>query len=252
MKAALLSGSGFQFGTDYQGDILADGPSHYWDFDTTGVSNDANLGNASGPAMGTTGVTRGDPALAQGLSWRFNGSSSEAETINTWSWASASTGSLEVWFDCADSAQHATLLGHAGVSGSSFGELIMIGTGASTPSKQISFFVLGGTVGGGSGALDRRKWTTDDDVVDGNKHHVVCTFNSGTPKIYVDGVDMALSVTFSQNSAPTAFENSFAKTSCAGFDLGFRYFQGNIDEPAFYEAALSQATAQAHYAAREL
>jgi hypothetical protein len=80
-------------------------------------------------------------------------------------------------------------------------------------------------------------------LVRGKAHHVVGTFDGGTQRLFVDGVEVAKAA----GSGSIAHRaNQFDIGSARGSDGAFR---GLIDEVAVYARALGAARVKAHYRA---
>ena len=81
---------------------------------------------------------------------------------------------------------------------------------------------------------------------DGNWHYVAVTRTGTTFKLYVDGAAV-VNGTSNQSGAVTTPSITFGR-SAAGSTI--RWYTGNLDEIAFYNAVLAPASVTAHYAAR--
>jgi concanavalin A-like lectin/glucanase superfamily protein len=81
-------------------------------------------------------------------------------------------------------------------------------------------------------------------VAPGTVHHVVGTFDGTTQRLYLDGRQVASAVP--GIGAASVTTNAL---SIGSWDGTKEFFDGTIDEPAVYDAALSAARVAAHYAA---
>ncbi len=73
-------------------------------------------------------------------------------------------------------------------------------------------------------------------------HHIVCTYNAGTKKLYIDGADVGTG-----GGTPTCVDNG------ASFDIGAtgatNFINGSMAHVAVYSTVLSAARVSAHFAA---
>jgi hypothetical protein len=215
----------------YQATVLADAPVAYYRFEeaagTTALDSSGN-GHpgtyTSGPLLAQTGL----PQL--GLAVSFDGINDHVVTPRT----VATDFTLELWlFSTATSPVGTQAYQGAGLLWSDVG-------GAAND------FVL-------AALNDRAAFFTghpDTTVIgttpinDGRWHHVVATRTmGGTKQLYVDAV---LQATGSTNGSPL---NAQPQIMIGGNTLDSRYFNGLIDEVAYYGAVLSPAQIQAHFTA---
>jgi len=216
----------------YPATVLADAPVAYYRFEeaagTTALDSSGN-GHpgtyTSGPLLAQTGL----PQL--GLAVSFDGINDHVVTPRT----VATDFTLELWlFSTATSPVGTQAYQGAGLLWSDVG-------GAAND------FVL-------AALNDRAAFFTgnpDTTVIgttpinDGQWHHVVATrMMGGATRLYVDAV---LQATGTTNGSPL---NALAQIMIAGNTLDSRYFEGLVDEVAYYTTVLSIARIQAHYAAR--
>lgn len=90
-----------------------------------------------------------------------------------------------------------------------------------------------------SGTSNRKWYDTATDVFDGTWHHAAFTFTSDTLKIYVDGTEDT--PTIRDNATVNSLYSSSENTLIGTFGSFSQYHNGNIDELAIYNAALSSA-----------
>src|SRR5262249_15303117 len=84
-------------------------------------------------------------------------------------------------------------------------------------------------------------------VNDGQFHHVAVTYDGASQAVYLDGVAIATSA-FTLTAYAPAYSYQLASGTTTGWPAaptGWYYFNGQIDEPAFYNRALSAADVQA-------
>jgi hypothetical protein len=215
----------------YQATVLADAPAAYYRFEeVAGTSALDSSGN------GNTGTYTNGPLLAQagllqlGLAVSFDGIDDHVVTPRT----VATNFTLELWL-------RTTATSPAGTQAYEGDGLVW------------SF------VGGSANALvlaalnDRAAFFTGNPdptvmgptpINDGGWHHVVATRTmGGATQLYVDAV---LQATGTTNGSPL---DALAQIMVAANTLDSRYFEGLVDEVAYYPTVLSPARIQAHFAA---
>jgi hypothetical protein len=215
----------------YQAIVLADAPVAYYRLEeVAGTSALDSSGN------GHTGTYTSGPLLAQaglpqlGLAVSFDGIDDHVVTART----VATDFTLELWL-------LTTATSPVGTQAYQGAGLLWADVGGSA-----NDFVL-------AALNDRAAFFTgnpDTTVIgttplnDGRWHHVVATRTMGGAKqLYVDAV---LEATGSTNGSPLVAQ---AQIMVGGNTLDSRYFKGLIDEVAYYNAVLSPAQIQAHFAA---
>ena len=216
----------------YQATVLADAPVAYYRFEeTAGTSAIDSSGN------GNTGTYTNGPLLAQtglpqlGLAVSFDGIDDHVVTPRT----VATNFTLELWL-------RTTATSPAGAQAYEGDGLVWSDVGGTA-----NDFVL-------AALNDRAAFFTgnpDTTVIgttpinDGLWHHVVVTRTMGGAKrLYVDAV---LQATGTTNGSPLTAQ---PQIMIAANTLDSRYFEGLVDEVAYYTTVLSLARIQAHYAAR--
>lgn len=239
------NGIGFETGASELGaslveDVLADSPVGYWRLNGPTYTTMTNSGTLGAAANGTW---NGDVQLGQAgaiagdsnASMRSTGTAGEKATVPFSAALNPSTSfSVEFWMksELASGSALAPFYSRCGDDG----YIIYIQGDAS-----LQFLQWTGTTYGWQAA------STGANTVRGltNKWvHVVGVFNSGvgaygTQYIYTNGV---LAGT---NALPGAFRNN----TCGSFLIGYRNYQGGLDETAVYGGALSAARVLAHYQA---
>lgn len=233
----------------YQSVILADSPAAYW-----------RLGEAAGATTavdlvaGANGTYQGTPTLAQpGLitgdpdtSVAFGGPTEATDYITTTYTGPA--GSAARTFECwVDGVVLDTGIGSGNC---------LMGYGANTTSNKFLIRIEDGA-NGSAGAV--RLEITGDYIIgslsiaDGLRHHIVLAFDGPTlqdRRLYIDGV--ADTTVSGVGTGTTTVATTAAALTLAADDLStsptvYRYFQGTLDEVAFYNSALTAAQATAHY-----
>jgi len=215
----------------YQATVLADSPVAYYRFEeVSGTSALDSSGN------GNTGTYTNGPLLAQaglpqlGRAVSFDGINDHVVTPRT----VATNFTLELWL-------RTTATSPAGAQAYQGDGLVWSDVGGTA-----NDFVL-------AALNDRAAFFTgnpDTTVIgttplnNGGWHHVVATRTMGGAKqLYVDAV---LQATGTTNGSPL---NALAQIMIAGNTLDSRYFEGLVDEVAYYPTVLSLARIQAHFTA---
>lgn len=215
----------------YQATVLADAPVAYYRFEeVAGTSALDSSGN------GNTGTYNNGPLLAQaglpqlGLAVAFDGIDDHVVTPRT----VATDFTLELWL-------RTTATSPAGAQAFEGDGLLWSDVGGTA-----NDFVL-------AALNDRAAFFTgnpDTTVIgttplnDGQWHHVVATrMMGGATRLYVDAVLQAVGTT---NGSPL---NALAQIMVGGNTLDSRYFEGLIDEVAYYTTVMSPARILAHFAA---
>jgi hypothetical protein len=215
----LLTGLTGSTGNSYNSDVIADGATAYWRLDESAgtVCTDsigaANLTYNGSPTLGVTGLLTGDTDTAV----TFNGTTQYA--IGTFIPSSVDTFTLE-----------AIVKWTSGVSG-------IIGMGTNMPYMRVK----------ATGAIEVLKenalsiCTSTTNLTTGVAARVMWTKSGATNKIYINGVDRSGAVT-------NATMVSNFNTICIGAegDGAGDFFNGTIDEPAYYPTALSAGQATTH------
>jgi hypothetical protein len=181
------------------------------------------------------------PALLNDFSISFDGSSDYvdistiASDIN-----SLSEGSISLWFRSSDKDTVAVLFSASDISDANSDFLIH--TNTSGHLKVLSRETT-------TNLLDR---TYETDVVDNIWHHMVFTVNSSGNIMYIDGSAVTLTSAVGDASTQTFFSNvndiDSVKIGINQDSTGLEYpFNGNIDELAIWDKALSASEVSAIY-----
>ena len=236
---------------DYVSSVLQDTPLVYYRFEETSgtsLANAGSLGNThdagtlGGVSLGVTGPIISEPSnSALGL----NGSDAYARAnaaIASADFGSDGSYSIEMWFK--ENINHT-------------GDLLAL---TSNPGAQHGVLVeaLGGNGGlrylhrspvGNSGGWNinpsAQTYTTGVGAV---WHHLVLVNNGGAMSLYLDGVVDSVTATAVN---PIDFDVDIT-IGRLGVSNSLRYYNGNIDELAFYDQALGADRIQAHFAAASI
>jgi hypothetical protein len=231
-NAALLpppSGSEYHAGSNtaisYPQAVLDDTPLSYWRFgDTSGTTaidfstNGRNGAYQNSPTLGAAGLLRADTDTAV----RFDGTDDYASLASA-AWMNVPAFSTEAWVKTTASGQ--AIVSRDNSSSSKAWRLSV--------SSGFASFILHN--GGSNYTL-----TGVTAINDGRTHHIVATYASGTMSIYVDGVlDGTLNGTAHSVTGTPALR--------VGTERLAGYFDGVIDEVAFYGSALTANQVARHY-----
>lgn len=211
----------------YSSEVLADSPRGYWKMnegsgnvqDSSGLAHHADqvVGTAGNLTYGVTGPITGDTAIRFGGSVGFSVPDhadldlADVWTIEGWINLNATTGTYGIISKQAG-AYYARRL--------STGEIDLL---ASQTAQIVQSTVT---------ITDTTTW-----------HHVVCTKNGATCKIYIDGVDRTGTVT---NTTTVNNANNLLLGTDAT-DASSESITGDMAHLAVYSTALSQARVTAHY-----
>jgi len=215
----------------YPATVLADAPVAYYRFEE--VAGTSALDSSGG---GNNGTYTNGPVLAQaglpqlGLAVSFDGVNDHVVTPRT----VATDFTLEMWV-------RSTATSPVGAQAFQGDGLLWSDVGGSA--NDFVFAALNDRAAFFTGNPDTTVIGTTA-INDGIWHHVVATRTmGGTKQVYVDGV---LQATGATSGLPL---NAQALIMIAGNTLDSRYFEGLVDEVAYYITVLSPARILAHFAA---
>ena len=216
--------------------VLADSPVAYWRLGEPSGTNAVDVMGANNgtyvnsPTLGVTGALTGDSNTAV----TFNGTTQNITVADSSPFRAAGTASfsIEAWFKHVGnftSRQIASCM--SGVDG---WELTHYNGNISSSELSLGRYPTTGlnTWGGWNGATA---------YLDANWHHVVGTYDGATLRLYLDGAPFGLWTDASPNSLPST------GTFKIGGDTVF--WDGSLDEVAFYNTALSADRIAVHYVA---
>lgn len=226
----------------YAQDTFYKGALNYWRMnDTAGTTCVDATGNLD---LTYTGLpTLNSPSLLDtdaDPSVTFNGTSQYAKIDVTDFRGTDTQGSVEFWAK--------------GAAGNINGQVIFAVTENSTNDHRLVIFVAGAyniywtdEAGNVSSVA-----TTADAFDDGLTHHVVFTSNGSVWKIYIDGIEQALTLVAGSNNGNWLGDivNGTPDRVCIGFQdvaVDASWYDGTLDEVAYYDYPLSAADIEARY-----
>ncbi|MFD3326593.1 LamG-like jellyroll fold domain-containing protein [Streptomyces sp. NPDC058701] len=232
----LVAGSGDQ----YQGTVMADAPSSYWQLDETTGTRVVNKIAATGGHGTYTKATLGTPGtfgVGDRPAAQFTGNGYAelpgARIPNT-------DLSAELWFK---TTQPGVLLSDQNKSipdpGASYTPVLYVGSDGK----------LHGQFYSGNGASN----TSATTVTDNQWHHAVITAQGGTQTLYLDGAQAAQATNVPVNHADNKISvigAGFTQHWPASPGNGVNYFTGQLDEVAVYPRTLTGEQVAKHYNAR--
>lgn len=220
--------------TGYAQVILADGPVAYYQLnEITGTIADDSSGNAyQGTLHG--GVTLGTAGLlltSSNTAMTFNGSTGYISLPTTFTPTGAHAWSLECWCNAAGlpSSPNYTTLVAMGTANTHQKASLLVHNNTGTINFVLSTF---------SGDI-----TSSTTVSTSTTYYVAGTYDGTNTRLYVNGQLVAGPTSFTLNLAASFASIGAENTSPADF------FNGILDEPAFYTTTLSTAQVATHYAA---
>lgn len=223
----------------YADTVLADNPVAYWRLGDAGAVDATGNGRTptyeNGPAPTTGAVSDGDSALT------FAASSSQYATIANAAVFQSASFTVEAWVKVANNggailanSNNGTATGWELVAGSELDPDTFLPTG----NMLIQLRDASNGTAVNSSAFAPNTWV-----------HVAVSVGGGTMTMYLNGVESG-----SRAGSPVGTSGVpllIGAYSGPVFDpASFYFFDGAIDELAFYDRALSAADAQAHYEAR--
>jgi len=215
--------------------VYADSPDLYWRLDDASGKTvaDASLDNSPGTYTGTVSYRVASPVTgANGTGAGFNGTNTTIGSQQ--SFVNPTTYSEEAWFKTTTTAG---------------GKILGFGDKATTLSANYDRHVYMLTDGrlrfGTNGTGGIAVATSSSAYNDGGWHHVVATQGADGMHLYVDGQQVAT------NAATTAqtYTGFWRVGGDSAWDGVSNYFNGTIDEAAFYTSELTPSRVMAHYKA---
>ncbi|HEX5496435.1 MAG TPA: DNRLRE domain-containing protein [Mycobacteriales bacterium] len=233
-------------GSHYRSVVLDDNPRAYWQLgEATGATAGSQTARSPGDDAGTyTDVTLGAAgALAgtDGTAATFNGTSSYV-VLPTKLVDSSMNLAVELWFRTTGGG---VLLSYQALPFPTGN-----GTGGWVP---ILYVGTDGKLRGQFWNRVKAPFTTTGVVNDGQWHHVVLSAAVDTQTLYLDGVAQGTLAGPLNHLAMNYFYAGAGRTQGGwpGGNGADYYFDGSIDEVAFYQHPLGLSTVQAHLAARQ-
>jgi glucose/arabinose dehydrogenase len=218
----------------YRSVVMADSPVAYWRLgEASGATAVDSRGNSSGtyvasPTLAVAGAITGDSDTAV----TFNGSTQKVTVADSTPFRAvgAASFSVEVWFKHTPGAGFqllATSLSGVDDGWAMYSQADVFGWGRQPTSGADAYADHAGAVSAGI-------W-----------HHAVGTFDGTNLRLYLDGA-LAAGPTASGGSLPSDSAFMIASETVA---TGTNWFNGTLDEVAFYNYALSATRVAAHYTA---
>lgn len=243
----------------YRLTVLADNPVAYWRLnELSGITSDDLIGSNDGTytpnsaGSWTGGTLAQSGAIAGDNSALFNGTTgyTTVPSLSAFSFIqNTAIFSLEFWVKNNDITARKAIIGNNATSGEK-GFVVIFENGAGFGTKAIRCSIFKGTIGNPVTAFR----SPDNVITDTNWHHVVIVHTaaaSNSAKIYVDGVSQSITYESaytslsSGNSTRALFTGAVNNAGSPSLP-----YNGNVDEVAIYNTALSQARVTAHYEAR--
>jgi hypothetical protein len=237
-------------GTVYKDVVLADGAAAYWRLDETGTpttahdevgGNDAVYHNFTAANLGQTGALANDTST----SVQFNGTNQYLSLPDVFHFPTGGittnyTVSFGAWFKTTSGGvilgQTDTSTTPGGAAPQGWVPAVYVGTDGKVYS---SLFYHGTTsILSSPGAYNDGQW-----------HQVVDVYNNGVETLYLDGRTVT-----SQSFFSFSYASAYAYTLGAGYTTfwpgttgGWSFFNGQLDEAAVYNGALSDQQVAAQY-----
>ncbi|TQS42366.1 LamG domain-containing protein [Cryptosporangium phraense] len=238
----------------YPGEVLRDSPSAYYRLSEaaggTTLTDSSGNGRTGTYSVNTATATNfGRPGAPVGGSSNTAVAFTATNTNQVAMPAAASPTSvftMEVWFNTTAASGVLMSLGNNVKNDSSY-LLRLLAIQSSAPAGRLVFGLSTGAVG----STVKKTVVSATAVNDGNWHHAVATYSSGTMILYVDGVAQT----------PTTGVGTLTAISPSYWRVGGDasgttwpgtygdYLTGTLDEAAVYQSALSATRVTAHYTA---
>ncbi|MEW9512519.1 LamG-like jellyroll fold domain-containing protein [Streptomyces bacillaris] len=245
-RGARLSGSGDQ----YRGVTVADSPAAYWRLsETEGTTLRSQVGDASTAATyrPDTGTARSSKAGVTGIFGQGDnrsvrlGSGGHVQ-LPGGTFSGTTDLSVELWF--RTTSHSAVLLGFQntpiGQTPTSWRPALNIDGAGKLRGE---FYLAAGT--GATPIVSAQP------VTDGKWHHAVLTGSGNTQSLYLDGTKVgSLAGAISDQARPYVYlGGGYGSSGWMGLPSNTYYFQGDLDEVAFYRRALTEDQVSGHYRA---
>ncbi|WP_254508229.1 autotransporter-associated beta strand repeat-containing protein [Anatilimnocola floriformis] len=218
----------------YSDQVLTDAPQVYYRFEETSGTTMANSGTTGAVNNGTvfdaaaTTINVAGPTTQLGRAVRFNNSANTGITTPFSLNGFTNQFTIEAWIRSTNSQD-----GRSGIAGQN--DSFEFGFADATHYDMWN--PSGGTFQANYNTADNGQW-----------FHVVVTGDGSNRRIYVNGVQVAVSATATGDYGDSGF---FFNIGGRGIqDAAGNGWDGDIDEVAAYNTALSPARVQAHYDAR--
>ncbi|HLL65166.1 MAG TPA: LamG domain-containing protein, partial [Micromonosporaceae bacterium] len=218
--------------TDTNGMLLDEVEVSYPALDSKG----ANTGDYhKGPQLGVTGALSGDSNTAA----QFDGVNDYMQAPTTSLPVGAAARTVETWFKTP------------GIAVGQFRQALFSYGSHPTAGQQFAAWLeSGGTqIKLSANSTSDRTFTFPSNFNDNGWHHVAVTYDGTTVKMYVDGVaGTGGSAAVTLNTVVDAYGFTVGRIAPGRSNLSTQsYFNGTLDEVAFYNTAMSPATVLDHY-----
>lgn len=212
----------------YSSEVLADSPLVYLELDeASGTTAADSSGNSRDMTSANCTVNQATVMPLGTASYDFNGTSSQISLVDAL-WQRPSAMTVEAWIR-PDAVNSFRAIGGKDASGSGWAFYIIDG--------KLSLYTNG-----------TAHTTTSVYFTAGNTYHVAATYSAGAIKLYVDGAEVQswTGQALTQNGTSLMCGVS---TGSNGGAFRFFWFDGRIDEFAYYDTALSGTRISDHYTA---
>lgn len=239
----------------YRDEVLADSPIVYWRLgESSGVAAEDESGNdndgtyVNDPGLGATGLLTGDADTAVDLDGVDEHIIADS-VIGDWStFAQAGQRIIEFWIQTTESGV-SRIMGTANDGSSVFLQLF-------TNTNHAGSNVAGNTAyrtRSDTNVVNACSWDQAEvDIYDGQPHHVVIVQRGDSATfwdVYVDGAEISITVTSNTTGSSTDWGYPLVIGALNNRGTIQSFFEGRIDEIAFYVGSLSAARILAHYEA---
>ncbi|RAJ32831.1 RHS repeat-associated protein [Kitasatospora sp. SolWspMP-SS2h] len=229
-------------GLGYRGSVVADAPAGYWRMDesagTTAASEVAAIDGKGNYAPGVQLGTEGVFGVGDGRAATFKGTSNSYLDLPTPILQSGKELAAELWFR---TAAPGVLLNYQNR------------TMAEAPNNTVPALYVGsdGKLRGALNGMAGGPLTSGTAVNDNAWHHTVLTAGPNGVSLYLDGTLVATATgTVDHLDMNRTYLGGGYTGSWPGGNGGWSWFNGQIDEVAFYQHPLSADRIAAHYQAR--
>ncbi|MFC0540264.1 LamG-like jellyroll fold domain-containing protein [Kutzneria chonburiensis] len=238
----------YQAGSHYRSSVADDAPAAYWrldEHDNTSFASSVAWHQGGENAAGH-GVITGVPGAIAGTgdtAATFDGASSYVTLPDKLATTSMSM-AAELWFKTTGSGVLMSLQNQA------------FPAGTPTSATPVLYVGTDGVLYGGFPMRDQsgpRQIVTTQAVNDGKWHHAVLSSAINTQTLYLDGQQAGSPITglIDAKAQTTAVLGAGRGQGWPATNNGNFYFQGDIDEAAFYQHSLGALAAAEHYAAAQ-
>lgn len=222
-----------QAGLTYEQTVLSDSPVGYWQFEeTAGSQADDSSGNLLHGTY-TGGVTLGAPGVTGigGNAAVFDGSSGYVQLPGAWGGTGWPAATIEAWVYNA-SPPPSGFQAIVSATSTRFAHFQLHSN--PTPSAQTGAYTSGGFAG----------VPTISSTATGTWRHIVLVAESGNTRLYEDGLQVG-----SANTTPFTYVNDYSDVHIGNGYANTRWFNGQLDEVAIYNTALTDQRVMDHYIA---